>query len=152
MPPDNPEFDRVVRTDVYRHFVEDGVAPTTTGLARSLGVDEFEVREALERLESARALTLTPITRQIWMAHPFSAVPTQYPVKTACHQYWANCAWDALALPSLLGMDARIRTDCPGCGQPLTVNVKGGSVTEPTDAVVHFVVPLARFWDDVGFT
>jgi len=89
--------DLAVRAGVYRHFVAHGEAPTTELLAVLLDRNEDSVRQSLERLEAARVLVLAPGTRQVWMAHPFSAVPTPYPVETRDCRYWANCAWDALS-------------------------------------------------------
>ena len=85
------------------------------------------------------------------MAHPFSAVPTPFPVQTAERSYWANCAWDALAIPALLDVDAEIRTQCADCNEPMTLRVQGGQV-DPADAVVHLAVPVRRFWENVGYT
>ena len=75
------------------------------------------------------------------MAHPFSAVPTPFRVDTAELAYWGNCAWDALAIPALLSLDATVSARSAESGE--LVNV---------DGVVHFVVPPRRFWDNVGYT
>jgi Alkylmercury lyase len=144
--------DLAVRVSVYQHFVDHGAAPSTGHLATLLEQDEVSIQRSLERLEAARVLTLTPGTRQIWMAHPFSAVPTPYPVETSDCRYWANCAWDALAIPSLLNVDAQISTTCPGCGEVVAANVEDGRLKAPADAVVHFLVPPKQFWDNIGFT
>lgn len=144
--------DWALRAAVYRHFVDHGEAPSIAGLAASLHRDEDSVRQSLERLEAAHVLVLTPETRQLWMAHPFSAVPTSYPVETSGLRYWANCAWDALAIPSLLSVDARISTICPDCAESIAVTVEDGAVRTSADAVIHFAVPPRRFWDDIGFT
>lgn len=152
MSQDLSSFDTGVRAEVYRHFMDRAVAPSAAGLAAALGATEPAIRDALERLETAHHLALAPGTREVWMAHPFSAVPTPYSVETADHRYWANCAWDALAIPPLLGTDARVSTSCPDCGEPIVVPIQDGSVQGPAGAVVHFVVPPARFWENVGFT
>jgi hypothetical protein len=144
--------DRAVRAAVYRHFVDRGEAPSTRVIAELLDRDEESVRQSLERLEDARALVLTPGTREVWMAHPFSAVPTPCPVETDGRRYWANCAWDALAIPSLLGVDARISTRCPDCGALAEARIVEDRLDAPGDAVVHFLVRPTRFWDDIGFT
>jgi hypothetical protein len=144
--------DLAVRAAVYRHFVAHGEAPTTEFLAAVLDREEDSVLQSFERLEAARALALAPGTRQVWMAHPFSAVPTPYRVETRDCRYWANCAWDALAIPSLLNVDARISTRCPDCGEPVNASVEGGRLETPAHAVVHFLVRPTRFWDDIGFT
>jgi hypothetical protein len=149
---DTPAADRSVRGAVYRHFVGTGEAPSARVLGEMLDRDEDSVRQSLERLASARLLALAPQTREVWMAHPFSAVATPYPVETGDRRYWANCAWDALAIPALLDVDARISTHCPDCGLPVDASVEHGRLEAPTEAVVHFFVRPARFWDDIGFT
>ena len=85
------------------------------------------------------------------MAHPFSAVPTPFPVRTARRTYWANCAWDALGVAALIDEDAVSETQCPDCGEALVLRVTDGRVS-PGDGVVHFHVPPKRFWENVGFT
>lgn len=144
-------LDPIVRLHVYRHFVETGRAPSVPTLASSIGAAEEEVEESLQRLAAEHLLAFAPGSLNIWMAHPFSAVPTRYPVETSERRYWANCAWDALAIPTLLEVDARTVTACPDCAEPLTLRTRGGEL-EATDAVVHFAVPPRRFWENVGFT
>ena len=55
-----------------------------------------EVREAYERLHDAHAIVLDAESRDVWMAHPFSAVPTEYRVEIGERSWFANCVWDAL--------------------------------------------------------
>lgn len=147
----NGDLDRDVRFQVYRHFVETGRAPTVPAIASELDAPQDAVGRSLCRLEDAHMLALAPGSLNVWMAHPFSAVPTPYPVETKERSYWANCAWDALAVPALLGVDALTQAACPDCSEPLTLRTRGGEL-EATDAVVHFAVPPGRFWENVGFT
>lgn len=145
------ELDRQVRCRIYEHFTAFARAPDARDLAAALDVPPSAIEESLERLASAHAIALAPGTHNIWMAHPFSAVPTPYPVRTAERTYWANCAWDALGIPTLLDVDAEVHTQCADCGDPITLRVEDGRVA-PREGVVHFVVPPKRFWDNVGFT
>jgi hypothetical protein len=140
-----------VRFHVYRHFVETGRAPTIGEIASALDIPLDAVERSLRRLADDHMLVLAPGSLNVWMAHPFSAVPTPYPVETPERRYWANCAWDALAIPALLDVDARTATTCPDCAEPLTLRTRAGQL-EATGAVVHFAVPPRRFWDNVGFT
>lgn len=140
-----------LRARVYRHFAETGEAPNTDRLAADTGLSPAEVGASLGRLAEARLLALAPGTRRIWMAHPFSAVPTDYPVETPDLRYWANCAWDALAIPPLLGADAGVRTRCPVSGESIQLRMREGELVE-AEGVVHFLVPPRRFWENVGFT
>ena len=145
------DVDRQVRFRIYQQFATVAQPPSVHDIASALGLPLTTIEESIDRLAKAHAIVLAPGTRNIWMAHPFSAVPTSYPVWTAERTYWGNCAWDALGIPALLGVDAQTRTQCADCGEPLTFGVQNGRV-EPGDAVVHFAVPPKRFWENVGFT
>ena len=147
----DPSLDRDVRFEVYRHFAETGRAPTAEVLAAALRVPEREVRQSLRRLADAHLLALSPGTALVWMAHPFSAVPTDFSVRAGGRRYWANCAWDALAVGPLVGEDAVIEARCPDCREPLRLRTEAGQLA-PTGTVVHFAVPPARFWENIGFT
>jgi hypothetical protein len=100
---DASELDKQIRWLVYRYFIDTGLPPNTPILARETGSDLFSVEESLRRLAEAHSLVLAPGSHSIWMAHPFSGVPTSYPVQAGGVQYWANCAWDALGIPAMLG-------------------------------------------------
>ncbi len=145
------DFDRAVRLQIYRHFAERGQAPTAAEVAARLGQPLPAVEASYQRLAAGRAIVLAPSTLNIWMAHPFSAVPTPYPVTTAHRSYWANCAWDALNLSALLGVDSHTVTRCPDCEAILTVRIEGGALV-PTEGMIHFAVPPRRFWENIGFT
>jgi hypothetical protein len=147
----NTSTDQQVRLSVYEHLVEKGTAPTTHNLAGHLGMSREELNRSLHRLSSSHALVLTPDTTEIWMAHPFSAVPTPFPVKANGLTYYANCAWDALGIPALLQVDSITETACPDCQDSLKIGVTGDKLTG-SGHVIHFAVPPRHFWDDVGFT
>ncbi len=51
----------------------------------------------------------------------------------------------------MLGADARIATVCGDCDEPMSLTVRGGTLLE-TEGTVHFALPAARWWNDVGFT
>jgi Alkylmercury lyase len=140
-----------VRHRVYRACLETGAAPTAHDLARDLNTSVVAIEEALTALEAGHALVLAPATRStVWMAHPFSNVITDYRVVASDHTWWANCAWDTFGIASLLSRDADIHSRCACCGDPITLTVRDGVVHG--QALVHFVVPPRRFWDNVGYT
>jgi ribonuclease HI len=143
------ELERHVRLFVYRHFIDTTKAPDVKAIAASVGARELEVIGALHKLADMRALVLAPATTTIWMAHPFSAVPTAYPVHARGRTYFANCAWDAAGVLSLLG-DGETRTRCDECGADLTLTVRDRQLAG--EGVVHFAVPPRRFWENVAFT
>ena len=143
--------DQKVRLSIYEHIVETGLAPTNDNLADCLRVSREELVSSLVRLTSNRALVLFPDTNEIWMAHPFSAVPTPYPVRTNRMTYYANCAWDALGIPALLQVDSLTETTCADCQESLTIGVTGNKLVD-FGYVIDFAIPPRHFWDNVGFT
>jgi ribonuclease HI len=142
-------LERAVRLFVYRQFVETTKAPDLKTIATAVGARELEVIGALHKLADLHALVLAPATTSIWMAHPFSAVPTAYPVVANGRSYFANCAWDAAGVLSLVG-DGESRTRCDDCGEEVSMAVRDGAMIG--DAIVHFLVPPRRFWENVAFT
>jgi ribonuclease HI len=141
--------ERAVRFFVYRHFVETARAPDLGTIAASVQENERTVLSALRKLVAAHALVMAPASTNIWMAHPFSAVPSAYPVQTRDRTYWANCAWDAAGVMALLG-GGETRTRCPDCAGAITMEVRDDRLSG--DGVVHFAVPPRRFWDNVAYT
>jgi hypothetical protein len=145
------ELDRQVRLSVYRHLVGTGQAPTLRDTAVDVGVDSTDISASLERLDASHVLVLHPTTRKLWMAMPFSAIPTGFRVTSGERAWWANCAWDALGISAMLQIPAEITTSCAYCGDPLTVGTTGRALTDAS-GVVHFAVRAAAWWEDIGFT
>ena len=145
------ELDREVRLSVYRHFVRTGRAPSLSETSGDVGVDPAAISPSLERLDANRVLVLHPTTRQLWMAMPFSAVPTEFRVTSGERAWWANCAWDALGISAMLQVPVEVTTSCTDCGDPLAVRTTGRALSN-SSGVIHFAVPAAAWWDDIGFT
>jgi ribonuclease HI len=143
-------LERAVRLFVYRHFIDTTRAPDVATIADAVKAKSDAVISALKQLADLHALVLAPATSSIWMAHPFSAVPTAYPVATGGRRYWANCAWDAAGVLSLIGGDGECRTRCADCGEEAAMVVRGGRLHG--DGVVHYAVPPRRFWENVAYT
>jgi ribonuclease HI len=143
-------LERAVRLFVYDHFLKTTFAPDIAAIAAAVKRTPDAVTTALKRLAEMRALVLAPATASVWMAHPFSAVPTAYPVAVGGRTYRANCAWDAAGVLSLVGGDGECRTRCADCGEEMTISAHEGRVHG--DGVVHFAVPPRRFWENVAYT
>jgi len=143
-------LERAVRLYVYDHFVKTTRAPDAATIAAAANAAPDAVTSALRRLADRRALVLAPATTSIWMAHPFSAVPTAYPVAIGGRTYWANCAWDAAGVLSLVGGDGDCRTRCADCGEDAAMAVRDGRMIG--DGVIHYLVPPRRFWENVAYT
>lgn len=145
------ERDWAVRTEVYRVFAERGTAPAVDELAAAVGTTAHEIRTSLVRLFEVHEIASRPGGDGVWMANPFSGVPTEYPVETPTMTCFANCAWDALGVPAVLGKDGWTRTRCAGSGEPMAFGVRGRRL-DGDDGVVHLVTPLREAWVDIGFT
>jgi ribonuclease HI len=143
------ELERAVRLFIYRHFVDTASAPDIPTIARGMKTNETSIAAALRTLADGHAIVLAPASLAIWMAHPFSAVPTPYPVDANGRTYWANCAWDAAGILSLVG-DGETQTLCADCGQHAGFGVQDGALVG--DGVVHYLVPPRKFWDNVAYT
>jgi alkylmercury lyase-like protein len=148
---DTAALDRDVRLAVSRKFIDEEVPPAVDELAAQLRTDAPAIEASLRRLEDAHMLTLVPGTSSVWMAFPFSAIPTPFEVRVGHRRYFANCIWDALGIPVCLDADATIDSSCPDCSEPLRLEVRNGSLV-PAEGVIHFAVPAARWWEDIGAT
>jgi hypothetical protein len=162
---------------VYHALLETGTAPDALAIAATTDLDAGAVRASLERLAAAHVLVLHPGRDEVWMAMPFSAVPTAFRVETEVRDgtagaWWANCAWDALGIAAMLhgaGHGAarapiHITTTCPDCEAPIGLTVRpaagddavtanaAGTRCHGAQPVVHFAVPASQWWDDIGFT
>ena len=145
------DLDRQVRLSVYRHFVRTGQAPSLQDISADVGSSPTDVGPSLERLDASHVLVLHPTTRRLWMAMPFSSVPTGFRVTSGDRAWWANCAWDALGISAMLQIAVEIRTSCTDCGDPRPLRTTGHALSDPS-GVVHFAVPAVAWWDDIGFT
>jgi len=145
------EQDWDVRASVYRSFAERMRAPSPDEIADETGTEGSAVLESLARLEAAHQIALLPDRSGVWMANPFSAVPTAFPVRTGRGSCWANCAWDALGIPGILGVDTWTDARCANSGEPISFGVQGGRRIGD-EGIVHLVVPPRDAWEDIGFT
>ena len=146
-------LDRLVRFHVHRTFAELGHPPTPIELSRVVDADPTAVEDSLRRLADAHVIVLAPGTPYVWMAAPFSAIPTEFVVSTRDRRYWGNCIWDALGIAACLHADhASIETACPDCGEPLALAIEDGTLVVPSDGVIQFALPAARWWEDIGAT
>ena len=143
------EFQCQVRASVMASFRDTSQAPSVATLATALGAAESAVSSALYALADEHCLVLIPGTDSIWMAHPFSGIETDFRVTIGQRQWYANCVWDGLSILALFG-DGRLDTHSPATGDLIRFEMSGGIVIG--EAIVHFLVPPRRFWDDIGFT
>lgn len=145
----SPDTD--VRLHIYRRFADEGRPPTVEQTAQALAAPAADVEAAYRRLAEGRVIVLEPGTADVWMANPFCAKPTSFRVEAGDRWWWGTCVWDAPGILAMLRVDGRVTTFCPDCGDAIELFVEGGSLL-PIEAVGHFSVPAARWWEDIGYT
>lgn len=143
--------DQDVRLCAYRLLLQRGVTPLAVEIADDLSRTEADIRVSLERLYKQKALALMPESREILMASPWSAVPTIYVTECGGRNWWANCAWDALAIPAAMKQPGRVSTSCACCGESMVAEVDGRRLVAG-DGVVHIALPARIWWQDIFFT
>ena len=140
-----------IRNLTYRTFVELGRAPTADQVAAAAGLSRADVDAAWAELHEQHALVLNPVTSEIQMANPFSAVPTAYRVRAGERWWYGNCAWDALGICAALHVDGEIEASCPECGETIALELRDQRVDDER-LLFHCLVPAAHWWDDIVFT
>ncbi|MGI9604201.1 MAG: organomercurial lyase [Acidimicrobiales bacterium] len=135
-----------LRGEVYGFFSSAGRGPTRAEIEGWVGDPELAA-ELLADLHRDHALVLDD-AGEVRMALPFSAVETDHRVVSGDRSWWANCAWDALAVPITLGIDAQIDARWTDTGEPVGLSIVDGQLSE-TGGYVHFAVPARRWWDDI---
>jgi hypothetical protein len=138
---------------VYRHFVEAGIAPSRRTLADIVG-DLETVDGLLTELHDRHMLVLDdrPHRRgEIRMALPFATEATDFRVSTHQGVWWANCAWDSLAMLAALHTDGRIESTWSDTAEPVALTVTGEQL-DSADGYISFALPASRWWDDIVVT
>ena len=144
--------ERHIRLFIYRFVLSNDRCPSVNEVARQAGVSPLEAGTILRRLQDVhQAIILSPGSENLWLADPFAALPTAYPVFAEEHAWFGMCVWDALGILAICGRDGHAPTLCPVSGKEMVLQVQGGQLTK-ADGVVHFAVPAAEWWKDIGFT
>ena len=146
------EFQDIVRYHINRFIFDRGHAPDVDELAGITGRPTAEVRQALDDLAANHALVLHPNSHRIWVAHPFSLMPTLFWVESEQQSWYSNCTWCSLGVAALVEEgDVTIYTKLNGTIKPQEIHIKDGQVVED-HLLVHFVVPMTRIWENVIYT
>lgn len=146
------EQDWQLRANIYKRWIDNGVAPELSDLATNFGLSIDEIQSSLERLNSAHQLFLDPQTHNIRMANPLSALPTDYRVKVGKHWVYANCAWDTLGIVAMIKQDAIIDAQLPLSKEPVIYQVTSGKLVADDGLLVHFSLPVNEWYDDLIHT
>jgi len=144
---------RAVRQAIYRAIVDTAVAPRPADVAAGCGISIERADAAFRALADAHVVVLRQSpssSTELWAAPPFAADETGFRVDANGKSWFGVCAWDAFGVPAALHADARIRAACAWSGEPIECGVRDGAAFGT--AVVHLLVPAARFWDDIFYT
>ena len=143
------ETDWEIRHFIYDIFVARGNPPDARAIAERFRVTVESAAASLRRLHDAHALFLKPGTDTILMAHPLSAIATDYSAEVGGRRLFANCAWDALGIPAMLRTDASICARHPLDGRAMLFGIQDGRLTGSSQLLVHFALPFRRWYDDL---
>ena len=146
---DNKLWD--IRAFIYRYFAETTHPPNADETASHFALTHDEARSAYEELHGRHALYLKPGTHEILMANPFSGIETLFRVRANGKTYFANCAWDSLGIPAALHAEAEIEAACAQSGDPIHLGVTSAQV-QGSEALVHFLIPFRKWYDDLVST
>jgi hypothetical protein len=145
--------DLELRAVIYGRIVDTGTPPSRAEVVEAIG-DPEEADARLRRLHDAHMVVLDdrPHRRgEIRMALPFAGEPTGFRVANASGGWWANCAWDSLAVVAAIHDDAHIDATWSDTGEHLEIDIVDGRLSR-SDGFVHFQVPAQQWWDDIVFT
>ena len=143
------ETDWDIRLFIYQALAASGRAPGVDAVSVRFGISASEARQALQRLHDAHALVLRAGSSEILMANPLSAAPTDYRVLLGGSELYANCAWDSLGIPAMLGADASIEARHPLTGELIEYAVEAGQLMGCRGNLVHFALPFRKWYDDI---
>lgn len=136
---------------VISTFLDRQRPPTICDIAAHFGCDETEARRGLRALAANHGVVLHPHSAEVWVAHPFSAAPTTFVVRSGTRVWWGNCAWCSLGVAHLAGGTAIVETRLGALDDHVAIRIENGTLID-TDYVVHFPIPMRQAWDNVIYT
>ena len=141
-----------LRVFVYDEILARGRPPRSADIGAHFHTTVDVARDALATLRIGKTVLVDPRSGEIWMAGPFSAIPTAYSVESGDRSWWANCAWDMFGVATLAGRRVTVHTSCGDCGEPMTLTCDPDGPPPNEIGVVHFLVPARQWYADIGFT
>src|SRR5438876_77097 len=126
-------------------------------IMQKFGLDRTSAFNVLVELQSARHIALLPGTQRILMAFPFSSIVTPFRVRIVGkdRDYFANCAWDAVAIHVTLGREQWIASHCHHCAEDIMIHLRDqrmvsqGSRSEP---LMYLALPASKAWEHIVLT
>jgi hypothetical protein len=143
--------DTELRVFIYEFIFARGRPPKASEIAERFAISEHDAKSRLRATKIGKTLLVDNASGEIWMAGPFASQPSGHEVRGARVTWWANCAWDALAIGILAAEQVTIRSSNCGTGRAITI-VSPPQSPPDSEAVVHFLVPAHQWYDDIGFT
>jgi hypothetical protein len=124
---------------------------------RRFGLDRASAFKTLVDLQSARHIALLTGTQRILMAFPFSSIATPFRVKVAGRdkEYFANCAWDAVAIHVALGKEQWISSYCHHCSEDVQIHLKDQrrvSAQSDSQPMIYLALPASKWWENILLT
>jgi len=138
------------RIFIYAHVADVGIPPTSAEIAEHFQITPDEARQRVVSLGATKRIVSSG--GEIWMAGPFSALPTRFRVHGPSVSWWANCAWDMLGIPASLSVSARIHASCACCDESVGIDVDAEEGPREEVGIVHILLPARRWYEDIGFT
>ena len=143
--------DTELRVFIYDFIFARARPPKASEIAGRFAISDDDAKRRLRAMKIGKTLLVDDATGEIWMAGPFASQPSGHEVRGARMTWWANCAWDALAIGILAAETVTIRSSNCDTGRRITIVSPAQSPPE-SDAVVHFLVPARQWYDDIAYT
>lgn len=143
-----------VRHVIFERFLADAQGPVAEELMAEFSLSRDEVTAVLHELVTARHIALVPGSARILMAFPFSAVTTPFRVRSRGRDYFANCAWDAIAFHAMLGSQVAVDSFCHHCAAPISIELRDGRATrvDPEETLVYLALRPTQWWENIVTT
>jgi hypothetical protein len=141
-----------VRLRIYEFFLEHGRAPVVEELMIEFGLTREQTVEVLRELSETRGVALVRGTARILMAWPFSGITTPFVARARGRDYMTNCAWDAIAVHSMLHDEpVDVASFCHHCAAPIRIELRDGraSLVEPATTIVYLALRPTEWWEDI---
>ncbi len=124
---------------------------------QKFALDRTAAHRVLLDLESAHHIALVPGTQRILMAFPFSSVVTPFKVRIldSKKEYFANCAWDAVAFHPMLRKEQQIDAFCHHCAEKISIHLKDQKKVDAhpsAEPLMFLSLPAAKWWDNILLT
>lgn len=141
-----------VRKFIYDHFKSFSIPPTLEKIMSKFKKERNEILNALKTLHNDHLIVLDEKINKIMIAHPFSGIPTAFTVKSSQDiNYFATCAWDAIALHFTLEQDIEIESFCHDCNDEIRLILSNHQFVSkiPENTIIHFQEPASIWWEDI---